>query len=76
MSTHTGRAAVYTGTGTDVDITDITVSGPRRGEVLVEMKASGVCGLTVTYSTANGVCRPRRSWVTKGQASSPNSAKG
>ncbi len=44
MSTHTGRAAVYTGTGTDVDITDITVSGPRRGEVLVEMKASGVCG--------------------------------
>lgn len=44
MSTHTSAAALYSGTGSDVEITTIEVAGPQRGEVLVRVKASGVCG--------------------------------
>lgn len=44
MTFRSSRAAVYTGSGSDVEITDITVAPPKRGEVLVRMRASGVCG--------------------------------
>ncbi|MBL3699432.1 zinc-binding dehydrogenase [Leucobacter luti] len=44
MNARTATAAVYRGAGPDVEITEITVAAPRRGEVLVEIRASGVCG--------------------------------
>src|SRR5271163_3938567 len=37
------RAAVALGPGGKLSIEDVDVEGPRAGEVLVEVKASGVC---------------------------------
>ncbi len=37
------RAAVAFGAGQPLEICDVDLEGPRRGEVLVEMKATGVC---------------------------------
>ena len=39
----TSRAAVCVATDTDLEITDVNVEGPRAGEVLVRLAASGVC---------------------------------
>ncbi len=44
MSTRSSMAAVYPGTGSTVEIAPIEIAGPRRGEVLVQVRASGVCG--------------------------------
>jgi len=37
------RAAVATGAGKPLSIEEVDVDGPREGEVLVEIKATGVC---------------------------------
>ena len=37
------RAAVAVAAGKDLEIHDVELSGPRRGEVLVEIRATGVC---------------------------------
>ena len=42
MTMHQGRAAIANGTG-DFSIGEITVAMPAAGEVLVEMRAAGIC---------------------------------
>ena len=37
------RAAVAVAAGKPLDITTVQLEGPREGEVLVEIKATGVC---------------------------------
>ena len=37
------RAAVATGAGKPLEVTTVDLDGPRAGEVLVEIKATGVC---------------------------------
>jgi S-(hydroxymethyl)glutathione dehydrogenase/alcohol dehydrogenase len=37
------RAAVATGAGKPLEITEVELEGPKQGEVLVEIKATGVC---------------------------------
>jgi S-(hydroxymethyl)glutathione dehydrogenase/alcohol dehydrogenase len=37
------RAAVATAAGKPLDVTTVQLDGPREGEVLVEIKATGVC---------------------------------
>ena len=37
------RAAVAFGAGKPLEIVEVDLEGPRAGEVLVEMKATGVC---------------------------------
>ncbi|MEO1864111.1 MAG: alcohol dehydrogenase catalytic domain-containing protein, partial [Pseudomonadota bacterium] len=37
------RAAVATKAGEPLSIETVNVEGPRKGEVLVEIKATGVC---------------------------------
>ncbi len=37
------RAAVAFAAGKPLEIVDVDLEGPRAGEVLVEMKATGVC---------------------------------
>lgn len=37
------RAAVAFGAGQDLQVVDVDLQGPRAGEVLVEIKATGVC---------------------------------
>ncbi len=37
------RAAVATGAGKPLEITTVNLEGPREGEVLVEIKATGIC---------------------------------
>ncbi len=37
------RAAVAFGAGKPLEIVEVDLDGPRAGEVLVEMKATGVC---------------------------------
>ena len=37
------RAAVAFGAGKPLEIVEVDLEGPRQGEVLVEMKATGVC---------------------------------
>lgn len=38
------RAAVHDGTSDRLDVRQVTIDDPRRGEVLVRIRASGVCG--------------------------------
>ncbi|QZY51344.1 zinc-binding dehydrogenase [Leucobacter tenebrionis] len=44
MSTHSSTAAIYPGAGDRIEVATIEVGAPHRGEVLVQIKASGVCG--------------------------------
>ena len=37
------RAAVAFGAGKPLEIVEVDLDGPRAGEVLVEIKATGVC---------------------------------
>ena len=37
------RAAVAFGAGKPLEIVEVDLDGPKAGEVLVEMKATGVC---------------------------------
>lgn len=44
MNPRTSAAAIYPGTGDRIEIATIAIAPPRRGEVLVRIMASGVCG--------------------------------
>ena len=44
MSMRSSMAAIYPGSGDRVEVATIEVAHPRRGEVLVRVMASGVCG--------------------------------
>ncbi|MGB5559612.1 MAG: alcohol dehydrogenase catalytic domain-containing protein, partial [Paracoccaceae bacterium] len=37
------RAAVATKSGSPLEIMEVNLSGPQAGEVLVEIKATGIC---------------------------------
>ncbi len=37
------RAAVAVGAGKPLEVTTVNLGGPREGEVVVEMKATGIC---------------------------------
>ncbi|MDX8464897.1 S-(hydroxymethyl)glutathione dehydrogenase, partial [Mesorhizobium sp. VK23B] len=37
------RAAVAVGAGKPLEIMEVDLDGPREGEVLVEVKATGIC---------------------------------
>ncbi|HVA39904.1 MAG TPA: alcohol dehydrogenase catalytic domain-containing protein, partial [Candidatus Binataceae bacterium] len=37
------KAAVATQAGAPLEVTEVDLEGPHRGEVLVEIKATGVC---------------------------------
>ena len=37
------RAAIATKAGAPLEITEVELDGPREGEVLVEVKATGIC---------------------------------
>ena len=54
MSPTTIRAAVLERPGVEPRIEELTLDGPRDGEVLVRMAASGVCHSTSTSATASG----------------------
>jgi S-(hydroxymethyl)glutathione dehydrogenase / alcohol dehydrogenase len=46
------RAAIATGAGKPLEIHEVTLDGPKAGEVLVEIKATGVCH--TDYYTLSG----------------------
>ncbi|MBP0618944.1 alcohol dehydrogenase catalytic domain-containing protein, partial [Cupriavidus sp. LEh25] len=46
------RAAVAWGAGKPLTIEDVDLDGPRAGEVLVEVKATGICH--TDYYTLSG----------------------
>ena len=37
------RAALATHAGAPLEVTEVNLAGPRAGEVLVEIKATGIC---------------------------------
>ncbi|MEQ8298143.1 MAG: S-(hydroxymethyl)glutathione dehydrogenase, partial [Nitratireductor sp.] len=37
------RAAVAVGAGKPLEVMEVDLEGPRAGEVLVEIKATGIC---------------------------------
>jgi len=60
------RAAVALEAGKPLEIMDVNLDGPRAGEVLVEIKATGIC------HTDDSPCQvlilrgfSQRSWATK-----------
>ncbi len=64
------RAAVALTAGQPLQITTVQLEGPRDGEVLVEIKATGVCHtdeFTLSGADPEGLFRP--SSVTKARAS-------
>ena len=69
------RAAVAFQAGKPLEITTVRLEGPKAGEVLVEIKATGVCH--TDEFTLSGPIRKvfsRRSWATKARASWSTSA--
>src|SRR3981189_3949428 len=53
------RAAVAVAAGRPLEITTVQLEGPREGEVLVEIKATGVCHtdeLTLSGADPEGLC--------------------
>ncbi len=52
------RAAVAVEAGQPLEIMEVNLEGPRRGEVLVEIKATGLCHTDeFTRSGAEGMSR-------------------
>lgn len=64
------RAAVAVGAGKPLEVTTVRLEGPRAFEVLVEIKATGICHTDeFTLSGADPEGLFPRFWVTKGQVS-------
>ena len=71
------RAAVAVAAGKPLEVTTVQLEGPREGEVLVEIKATGVCHTDeFTLSGAIQDCfrrssamKARASWSTSARAS-------
>lgn len=49
-----GKAAILTEAGKDVEIIDITVNDPAPDDVVIDVKASGVCHTDLTIKMQNG----------------------
>lgn len=63
------RAAVAYKAGAPLEITEVDLEGPRSGEALVEIKATGVCHTDAyTLSGADPEDSSRVSWDTRGPA--------
>ena len=45
------RAAVAFEAGKDLEIVEVDVEGPQAGEVLIEIKATGVCHTCLLYTS-------------------------
>ena len=56
------RAAVFWGVGQDWKVEEIDLDPPKAGEVLVEMKAAGLCHSDEHLVTGDMVDAPTRSW--------------
>ena len=70
------RAAVAFAAGKPLEIVEVDVAGPKAGEVLVRIVATGVChtdAFTLSAATIRKACS-RRSSATKAAASSWKSA--
>ena len=62
------RAAVAIQAGKPLEVTTINVDGPREGEVMIEMKATGVChtdAFTLSGADPEGIFLPF--WATRVQ---------
>ncbi len=71
------RAAVALAPGKPLSIETVQLEGPKAGEVLVEIKATGLCA-TPTGSPSPATTRKAsspRSWATRVPASSSTSAR-
>ena len=70
------RAAVAFEAKKPLEIIELDLEGPKAGEVLVEIKATGIChtdAYTLTASTAKGFSP--RSLAMRGRASSERSGR-
>ena len=70
------RAAVAFGPGKPLEVVEIDVEPPRKGEVLVKITHTGVChtdAFTLSGDDPEGIFPP--CWVTKAPASSSKWAK-
>ena len=45
------RAAVAVEAGKPLEIMEVNLEGPKRGEVLVEIKATGLCHTCLLYTS-------------------------
>ena len=45
------RAAVAFEAGKDLEVVEVDVEGPKAGEVLVEIKATGICHTCLLYTS-------------------------
>ena len=64
------RAAVATKAGKPLEVTTINVDGPKEGEVLVEIRATGVCHtdeFTLSGADPEGIFPPF--WAMRARAS-------
>ena len=64
------RAAVAVAAGQPLEIMDVNLEGPRKGEVLVEIKATGLCHtdeFTRSGDDPEGIFP--RSWAMRARAS-------
>ena len=70
------RAAVAYEAGKPLEITEVELEGPKGSEVLVEIKATGLCH-TDAYTLSGAIRRVSspRSWATRARASWSRSAR-
>jgi S-(hydroxymethyl)glutathione dehydrogenase/alcohol dehydrogenase len=70
------RAAVALAAGQPLEVMEVELEGPRAGEVLVEVRATGICHtdeFTLSGADPEGLSRP--SSATRGRASWSRSAR-
>lgn len=69
------RAAVAFEAKKPLEIVEVDLEGPKAGEVLVEIKATGICHTDAyTLDGFDSEESSRRSWATRAPASSVRSA--
>lgn len=63
------KAAIAWKAGAPLTVEDVDLEGPKAGEVLVEIKATGICHTDYyTLSGADPEEFSRRSWATRARA--------
>ena len=72
------RAAVAVEAGKPLEIMEVELDGPKAGEVLVEIKATGLCHTDEFTRSGDRSGRdfPGHSWAMRGPVSSLRSARG
>ncbi len=76
------RAAIATKAGAPLEVTTVQLEGPRDGEVLVEIKATGICHtdqFTLSGADPEGIFpailgHEARAWWSKWAKASPRSS--